>query len=250
MAVIQARVYSERLPRKIFENLEGYPILGVIILNLKRVEQIDEVWVATTEPGAEEVIAVSQEFGAKVFVGDSQDVLSRYVHISKKTGASVIVRSTADNPFVDYKLLKKTIEYHNDHEADVCAFLGRPLGTGVETISASTLIESYTKILNLETEGNGCHREHVSTYLKQNKTKYKILHKRWPEKLDFPENLRLTIDEREDLRLARIIARDLKERGAWPYFSLEDILGIINEKPDLAKINSHISQRPWHHNGK
>lgn len=250
IAVIQARTFSERLPQKIFADLEGYPVLGLIILNLKRIRRIEEVWVATAEPGADEVAYVCRQFGAHLFIGDADDVLSRYIQVGEQAGAAIIVRATADNPFIDPLIPERTIELHRKQHADVAAFLHLPLGSSVETISLQALKESYQEISLLHSDESNCHKEHVSTYLKQNPHRFRIMHTAWPEELVFPENLRLTIDEKEDLLLARELAWLLKENRRWPLFSIKDILAIIEKEPHLININSGIKQRFWLHSNK
>jgi spore coat polysaccharide biosynthesis protein SpsF len=250
IAIIQARASSERLPNKIFKELEGIPVLGIIIKNLQAVKEIQEVWVATSEPGSDRVKSIAKDFGANTYIGHPDDVLSRYLAIAKSSHASILVRATGDNPFVDTARIKKTMELHRESDADVCAFLGLPLGATVETLKAETLRKSYFKINQLSNKERMSHKEHVSTYLKVFRKDYKIIHKPWPVELNFHPALRLTIDEQKDYEFAAIIARILKERKLWPDFALEDILHIVRDFPYLVKINSHIRQRKWNHNIK
>ncbi len=252
VAIIQARALSERLPNKIFADLEGRPILGVIIENLLSVKEISSVWVATAEPGAELVRRITDEYHISLFVGHPTNVLSRYTSIARSTNASYLIRATGDNPFVDPENVRQVCRLQLETAADVAAYTGLPLGCAVESLNATTLLQSE-EIINqensLDLEKRYSFQEHVSTYLKQNRQKYKIEHRPWPisDDLNFPAGLRLTVDEKDDLILARKIARALRQQDNWPSFTLHQILDLIHKKPALATINAHVNQRSPQH---
>ncbi len=252
IAVIQARSNSSRLPRKIFEPLNHTPILGIIISNLRQVAQIQEVWVATTDPGAAEVCSLARQYKAQCFVGDSHNVLSRYLTIASQTQATHIIRATGDNPFVPIENPRQVIQLHLQSEAAVAAYINLPLGMAVESLHVPMLQHSYSQIQNLPQDQQAPYLEHVSTYMKQNPGTYRICHELWPESpaVNLPKKFRLTIDQPEDLQVAKSLATSLLSMGHWPDFCLQHVMQVLAKNPEWATINQHVQQRPAQHSEK
>lgn len=249
IAVIQARKDSKRLPEKIFAPLNGIPLLGIIIANLQRVTGLEQIWVATSEPGADQVCELAAQYGAQCYVGDSHNVLSRYIAIARQTGATHIIRATGDNPFVPPENPQQVMALHSQTQADVAAYINLPLGMAVESLSVRALLQSYEYIQMLSPEEQAPHLEHVSTFMKRNQRIFHIAHQHWPEPLpvDWPENMRLTIDEPDDLQLAEQLALYLVRQGQWPHFSLDHVLRALDQNPHWRGLNRHVNQRPAHH---
>ena len=57
------------------------------------------------------------------------------------------------------------------------------------------------------------------------------------------ENLRLTIDEKDDLAMCREIYKRLMEKGKSIDFSIFDIVEIVEENPDIMNINKNVQQK-------
>ena len=49
VAVVQARVVSSPLPRKVLADLGGVPVLARVVERLRRARRIDQIVVATTD---------------------------------------------------------------------------------------------------------------------------------------------------------------------------------------------------------
>jgi spore coat polysaccharide biosynthesis protein SpsF len=101
VAIIQARMRSERLPGKILSPLCGRPLLALLATRTARA-RVDEWWLATSSDPADDVTeAWGFELGLRVYRGHATDVLSRFLAVADETGADWLFRLTADNPFVD-----------------------------------------------------------------------------------------------------------------------------------------------------
>ncbi|MFP3939053.1 MAG: cytidylyltransferase domain-containing protein, partial [Thermoanaerobaculia bacterium] len=97
VAIVQARMGSTRLPRKVLAEIEGRPMLAQVLGRLGRSETVDSVVVATsTEPGDDPVAELGRELGVPVFRGSEKDVLDRYAGAARQLDADVVVRITAD----------------------------------------------------------------------------------------------------------------------------------------------------------
>ena len=116
VAIIQARVGSKRLPRKVLKKVVGRPVLWHIIQRLKKTVTINEIIVATTVKEVDKpIIKIAIEAGVKTFAGSEEDVLDRYYHAAKTYEANIIVRITADNPLIDPAEVDKIVTcYLND----------------------------------------------------------------------------------------------------------------------------------------
>jgi spore coat polysaccharide biosynthesis protein SpsF len=106
--IIQARMQSTRLPGKILMPLpvgSNVPLLGRIVETLKISNTNHSIIVATsTNPENNLLETFCKENNVACFRGSEDDVLSRFIDIVKNTDYDLIVRLTADNPFVDAKV--------------------------------------------------------------------------------------------------------------------------------------------------
>ena len=85
VAIVQARTRSTRLPGKVLPDLAGEPMLAQELRRLQRVEELDDVVVATTvDPADDPVVAVAEAEGARWFRGSEHDVLDRYVGAAER----------------------------------------------------------------------------------------------------------------------------------------------------------------------
>ena len=135
IGIIQARMGSSRLPGKTLAPIiENLPLLAVLA---KRVVSDElEWWIATTSENSDDIIEVwADELGLKVYRGETEDVLSRYLAIAKLTQSEWVIRVTADDPFMDRKTVKRLIEMIPSLENDVdlvCDIRQRgPVGVGL-----------------------------------------------------------------------------------------------------------------------
>lgn len=199
--ILQARTGSTRLPGKVLRPLAGVPMLVRIVRRLKAVSNADLLIVATSDrPADDDVAALARECGAEVFQGSEDDVLERYAVCAETFGLDLIVRATADNPFVDAEEAERLIAFRNARDlAYACAFpsfgCGLPIGIGVEVMSAAALAVSHR-------EGHEPHhREHVNEYIQENPILFpQGVPETPPEK--YAPDLRLTVDTPEDFRRA------------------------------------------------
>jgi sialic acid synthase SpsE/spore coat polysaccharide biosynthesis protein SpsF (cytidylyltransferase family) len=109
IAVIQARMLSQRLRGKTLMSVNGTPLLYRVIANAKALPFIDEVIVATTSLEADKpIIAASHELKVRVVAGSSLNVLNRFVKaIEDLDDNDVIMRLTADNPILIPEVAEK-----------------------------------------------------------------------------------------------------------------------------------------------
>lgn len=113
---------------------------------------------ATTDRTSDNDLAQkAKDIGYQVYRGDVNDVLSRFQEISEVYKIDVLLRFTGDNPFIDARMVTKTIEvFMSEFTEDKGYFLSTrnsfmPIGMDIEIFSRQTLglvpeyIDSYNK---------------------------------------------------------------------------------------------------------
>lgn len=239
VCIIQARMGSSRLPGKVLMKICGQPMLGWVIKRAGGSRLISKIVVATTNSPADDPI---EEFclksGADCFRGSEFDVLDRYYQSAKYFEAEIVVRLTADCPLIDPVLIDDCIEKLMAESADFSAnrlpppFQRTfPIGLDVEVATFKALEAAW------KTAMKPFEREHVMPYLYDKGNGFKIALLDSEENLG---NLRWTVDTADDLVFVQQVVEWL---GCRLDFSWKDVLQILKEHPELAKINAGIAHK-------
>lgn len=150
-AIIQARMTSTRLPKKIMLDLGGCSVLGHVVNRCRNSRYVNKVVVVSPDSiessPIEEWCTINS---VDYFVGPEQDVLKRYYDAACFFKSNVIVRVTSDCPLVDPNILDimlqnyltfNSIGIEYDYYSNVVKrFL--PRGLDIEILSFSTLKSS------------------------------------------------------------------------------------------------------------
>jgi spore coat polysaccharide biosynthesis protein SpsF len=228
--IIQARVDSKRLPNKILKEIIGKPMILHIINRLKKIKNIDQIILATTNKKEDDVIAdIAKKNNIFIFRGDDNDVLKRFYDCAIHFEADPIIRITADCPLIDPSLVNEILNFYLNNNYDYVSNTIHPTypdGLDTEIFSFSSL-KNATKNATLPSE-----REHVTPYIKKHQTIFKSFNFQSTDDLS---HIRLTVDEKEDLKLIRQIYSILNSKVD---FTLNDVLNLIQKKPELLQINS------------
>jgi spore coat polysaccharide biosynthesis protein SpsF len=229
---------STRLPGKILMKVLDKPLLRYELERLSLVPSLDELVVATTTNAADDpVAAMCERMGIASYRGSELDVLSRYHEAAALHGAEAVVRFTADCPLIDPGLSDSVIRRFLDsaEDLDYCSLDvsdASPRGMDPEVFTAAALAEAFAEGT---TEPD---REHVTYFIHRHPERYRIL------RLGRDKNLsvyRLTVDTPEDMALASRIIETLYPQN--PYFTLDDIIALLEAEPELAKINAEVEQK-------
>jgi spore coat polysaccharide biosynthesis protein SpsF (cytidylyltransferase family) len=163
------------------------------------------------------------------FAGDADDVLRRFVDAAIKNEIDVVVRVTGDNPLVSHEWIDRLVESHFEIGADYSCLDDPTLGLGSEVMNVS----SMKRIL--DHFGGAPHSEYMTWYFTNNPDRFSINRL----KVEPKENrqYRLTLDYDEDL----LLFRNVFERLGQPTeaVSMADIYRVLDDNPDLPKINLH-----------
>lgn len=237
--IIQARMQSNRLPGKVLKPILNRPMLYYIIQRLKKVRYSDKLIVATSANEQDKrIVDFCKKNDVEYFIGSNEDVLDRYYQAAKNNHIDIIIRATADDPFVDPMIVDRAIDIFikNSPKPDfVCnnrpyTF---PVGLDVEVISVCALKIAW------EEARDSTYREHVTPFIWSKPERFNIIN--FENKKDY-SNLRWTVDYPQDFKFAKIVYEKLYPQK--PIFLMEDILGLLYEAPNLVKINANIKPIP------
>ena len=236
VAIIQARLNSERLPGKILADLEGLSMLERVIRRVQMAKKIDETVLATTDrPGDDVTAKKGEELGIRVVRGSEDDVLDRYRQAAIESSADHIVRVSADSPFVDAEVIDQMIEVYSQGGWDYVSnklHPSFPLGLDAEIFSRAALERTWTEAKET------FERSHVTYYMYSNPSTFSLAAvTTTPNR----HTWRWTVDTPADLEFARAI---FKKLGGSNDFSWNDVVALITREPELAEINSHITAKP------
>jgi len=243
--IIQARMGSTRFYGKVLEELdEDEKVLDILIERLKLSKLINKIIIATTpDERNSAIIDVAKEHNVFYFIGSEENVLKRYYLASKKHNLKIIIRVTSDCPFIDPFVIDDMIKfylensYHCIRNVDNKTNFSR--GFEVEIFSFEILEQIYEMATTKK------EKEHVTHFIYTHPENFKVYSFNL-ESLPNYEDLRLTIDEFEDLELCRNVYKRLKSKGKGIDFSVFDIYEIIEKNPSLMDINKNIIHKTLH----
>lgn len=238
IAVIQARMGSNRLPQKVMMDIQGRPMIWHIIERVKQANLIDRIVVATSTKTIDNPLEnYLKSNGILCYRGSENNVLERFYEASFTYGGDTIVRLTGDNPLIDPRIIDKTISFfyssglryvsNIQQPEGKCTF---PVGIACEVFSAELLKEAYYGAQE------AYEKEHVTPYMYYKQKSIGC----YSNNLDV-SNYRFTVDTIEDFNLVQAIyAQFFKGKHN---FYLDDVIAFLKEHPELAEINANIKQR-------
>jgi len=233
VAIIQARIGSKRLPRKILKKIGNRTIFEWIYYRLMFCNKLDQIVLSTSDSIENKVlIDIAQKHGLKHYAGSEIDLVDRMYKTAKKFNASAIVRITGDCPLVDPFIVDSLIlKYLSKQPIDYASNSFPPTfpdGMDVEIISFKTLERLFNEVKD------PLYREWITITIMKNPEKFKIFN--MTQNTDM-SNFRLTVDYSEDFELIKKIINSMHEEGN--IFYLSDIIKFLKENPELILINKN-----------
>ena len=252
VAVIQARVQSTRLPGKILLPLSGKPLLLRMLERVHAASTLDEMVVATASGVENDPIrALCRRIGVRVFTGHPTDLLDRHYRAGLECGGDAVVKIPSDCPLIDPRIIDRVVRrFRRLAATDSADFVSDlypatyPDGNDVEIMTMSALETAWREA------GRDFEREHTTPFLWDQPDRFRLANVRWETGRDLSMSHRFTIDYPDDYAFIARVYDELHVQGARP-FSLEDILALLRERPDIYDINAHLAGVNWyrHHLG-
>lgn len=232
IAVIQGRIGSTRLPKKVLINIAGKTPIEWIKYRLSFAKEINGAILAAADNIENNPVAeLGEKLGLPVFRGSELDLVGRLLRAAKKFEADAIVRITADCPLVDPEIVDLlATEYRCNPDADLITNVFPPTfpdGLDVEIISRRALLRLDKEVKD------PLKREWITANMMDNPEKFKIVNIKNAGDLS---SLRLTLDYPEDLELISLVFTKLHKSGT--IFGLGDIIELFKREPSAAEINA------------
>jgi spore coat polysaccharide biosynthesis protein SpsF len=229
VAILACRNGGSRLYAKPLQNLDNkknITTLQFLITNLKKQKTVDEIGLAISNKKENLIYKeIAKKNSIKFTFGDDNDVLSRLIKCGDILKATDILRLTTESPFPYLINLNKIWKIHSLQNYDA-TFLDNIIdGCGFEIISLNSLKKS-------KKNGKKKHKSELcSLYIRENFKKFKIL-KIKTNKNFFRRDLRLTIDNPEDL----IVCKKIFEKFKKDPYNLKKIISYLDKNPSLKEL--------------
>ena len=234
VAVVQARASSTRLPGKVLAPLGDRAVVDWVLRAASAADGVDDVVLATSEHASDDRLAAhAVSTGFPVVRGDLDDVLSRFRRALERHPGDGVVRLTADCPLLDPHLVAAVVAvWRSDPSLDYVSTVAPrtlPRGLDVELVSASALAE-------LDSLATGYHRTHVTSFVREHPERFRLLGVTAAPPAD---DLRVTLDTAEDLRLLRGLVGLLGDRPpGW-----REVVDALRADSSLAALNAGVRQK-------
>ncbi len=245
VTVVQARASSTRLPGKVLRPVLGRPVLLHQLDRMKRADLVGEIVVATTHRPDDDTIAdLCQSEGFTVVRGSEHDLLDRHVAAARVTDAEAVVKVPSDCPLIDPRVIDLVIATFLDGEWDYMSNLHPPTwpdGNDVEVITRDALVAADRGARQ------PFEREHTTPFIWDHPDRFRIGNVAWPSGRDFSMTHRWTLDYPADLDFISGVYEALTPpHQQTPEFSTEDVLSLLDRRPDLHARNAHLAGVNWY----
>ena len=246
LTVIQTRTGSSRLPGKVMMPLAGEPLFARMVERVRRARLAGTVVVAiTTDPGDDVVAAYCAAHNLECFRGEAQDLLDRHYQAARHYDADVVLKIPSDCPLIDPAVIDEVVGFYLDF-AERYDFVSNlhpatfPDGNDVEVMPFGALETAWHEAKRpLE-------REHTTPYFWENPDRFRLGNVAWETGLDYSMSHRWTIDYPEDYAFIKAVFEELYSLN--PQFGLPEILQLLENRPDIARLNAHYAGVNWYRN--
>ena len=246
VTVIQARTGSSRLPRKVMLPVASKPLILRMYERVSYSRYAGKIIIAITEDEIDnQLLKLCKQNNLNLFRGNSLDLLDRHYKAAKENNAEVVIKIPSDCPLIDPEIIDKVILYYinSKEKYDFVSNLhpaSYPDGNDVEVMSFKSLENAW---INAKIDFE---REHTTPYIWENPDKFRIGNVVWETGLDYSMTHRFTIDYKEDYEFIKRVYDELYEKNNR--FSLNDILELLEKKPEIKKINQMYVGVNWYRN--
>ena len=244
--VVQARMSSSRLPGKVMMPILGKSLLHRMIERLQMIRHQALIVIATSEEPSDDIVELEAEnTGVPCFRGNLNNLLDRHYQTAKKYNADTVLKIPSDCPLIDPRIIDQALDFYFSHtgEFDFVSNLHPatfPDGNDVEIMAMACLERTWNEA------SRQLELEHTTPYIWENPKKFRIGNVIWDSGKDYSMSHRFTIDYQADYDFVNRVFEELYPSN--PDFSCEDILALLDDKPEIYEINAQYAGVNWYRN--
>lgn len=230
--VIACRLKSSRLPQKALLPIGGLSSVERCIKSCLEFKQVNHTILATSDIDEDAKLKDYTYRGDVIFhKGDPEDVIKRYLGVADELRVDVIIRITADMPFVSHEIVHLTLKEHFRIGSDYTVPKTSAVGTSAEVINVSALrkVKSHFPSAN--------YSEYMTWYFQNNPEHFQLNFIDLPS--EYVRDYRLTLDYTEDLDMFNKLQSyfdDMKKS-----FDMIEAFSFLDKHSEISKINSHLT---------
>lgn len=254
VVVVQARTGSSRLPGKVLMPLAGVPLLEQMIRRVAAASIPSEIIVATTREAEDDpIVELCNRYSWPVYRGHSTNLLDRHIgaaHEARAKADDLVVKIPSDCPLIDPRVIDRVlaVAVEGREMYDYVSNLHPatwPDGQDVEAMPLGVLEMAASEATR------PMEREHTTPFIWERPDRFRLANVIWGHGLDTSMTHRWTIDYPEDYQFLARVYDELYRDGAEP-FSVEQIMALVESRPEIAAINAHLAGVNWyrHHLGE
>ena len=229
--IIAGRLKSSRLKRKAVLEIGNLSSIERCIKNTLDFNHVNHTILATSD-NEEDKELENYTYAEDVlfYRGHPEDVMQRYLDVVEDLKIDVFIRVTADMPYVSEEIVEILLNSHFESGADYTAAKEASVGTSVEVINAQALKKIKEHFPSAD------YSEYMTWYFRNNPEHFKLNFVELPQEM--VRDYRLTIDYEEDLKMFNELQAKLDEKKLDS--TLQNIFQILDNHPEINKLNSHI----------
>jgi len=222
VVIVQARLGSDRLPRKVLADITGKPMIAHVIERASAIRGVTCV-IGAVPTDDTDLIDVLRDLYVDTVMGSEDDVLSRFVLGATLHQADIVLRVTGDCPLLAPEAGDEVVDRISGEWPDLeyCSndtlVSGWPDGTDVEGFTRGLLDRSQGVSLT------AYDREHVTPWMRRNAARVSTVDWTADPRDTFAAgvaSLKLSVDTADDLQQVRDIHGNLMDLGGSGSFSL------------------------------
>src|ERR1700712_958815 len=244
--VVQARMSSSRLPGKVLLPILGKTLLCRMIERLQMVKHKVQIVIATSTDERDNAIETEAAvIGVPCYRGSLDNCLDRHYQAGKQYHADVVIKIPSDCPLIDPQIIDEVLDFYFAHQGEY-DFVNNlhpatwPDGNDVEIMTMACLDKTNAEA------SRPLELEHTTPYIWENPDQFKIANITWSTGLDYSMSHRLTIDYPADYDFIVKVYEELYPQKV--NFSCDDILMLLNQKPEIYHINALYAGVNWYRN--
>ncbi|MGH1338217.1 MAG: cytidylyltransferase domain-containing protein [Aureispira sp.] len=229
--IVACRMKSSRLPKKAIKKIGDLASVEVCLKNALDIRNVNHVILATSTVEQDALLEDYTYHKDVIFhKGAPEDVIQRYLDIANPMKIDIIIRITADCPFLSDEITQINLKSHFQKGAAFTFSVNSSVGTDAQIVNTSALRKVKEHFPDAQ------YSEYMTYYFTNNPLHFRLNEVELPASL--ARDYRLTLDHQEDLDVFNNVDAYLKEQGL-PY-TIENVFQYLDAHPEVAAINESI----------